>query len=388
MTERGNEFAGYRAREFAWSGQRVYLNAASFGPLPDRSKHAIDAFNARRWDAAMTDEDFILPQTRSRAAAAALIGAESNEIALTPNTNIGINIAATAAFQAGDDRRVILISDREFPANVYPWLALARQDFSVEIIPTDDAGFPREDEMLERIEEGDVAAVSVSFVQYSNGFRADTETLGTACRRNGTLFVVDAIQGVGAVPIDVRASAIDILACGGQKWLCSPWGSGFTYVRRDLITEFEPLLPGWISFEATQDFTRLTDYRYDMLEDARRFEIGSLAFQDFVGFHNSVELLLEIGVDRIFEHIRTLEDRLIGWAEARSIEVVSSLDDERRSGILCLQPPDVENVFGRLMAADVRCAYREGAIRFAPHWYNTMEEIERVIEVLDGAYVK
>jgi cysteine desulfurase / selenocysteine lyase len=385
MTE-GTALAGYRAQEFAWSANRVYLNAASFGPLPARSRRAIDAFNARRSDASLTDSDLVAPQAASRAAAARLIGAQPEEIALTPNTNAGINIAATAAFQSSDDRRVILISDREFPANVYPWLALARQDFSVEIIPTDESGFPREAEMLARIEDGDVAAVSVSLVQYANGFRADTRAIGAACRAHDTLFVVDAIQGLGAVPLDVESSSIDILACGGQKWLCSPWGSGFTYVRRELITEFEPLLPGWISFEATQDFTQLADYRYDMLEDARRFELGSLAIQDLVGFHNSVELLLEIGVDVVWRHIRELQDRLIAWARSRGVTVTSNIDDARRSGILCMRPQDPEAVFGALGNADVRCAYREGAIRFAPHWYNTMEEIERVIEILESAY--
>lgn len=386
MTERGSALAAHRAREFAWPERRVYLNAASFGPLPGRSRRAIDAFNARRSDATLTDPDLVAPQTASRAAAARLIGAHPDEIALTPNTNAGINIAATAAFQSGDDRRVILISDREFPANVYPWLALARQDFEVEIVPTDESGFPREEEMLTRIRHGDVAAASVSFVQYSNGYRADTEALGAACRANGTLFVVDAIQGLGAVPLDVESSSIDILACGGQKWLCSPWGSGFTYVRRELITEFEPLLPGWISFEATQDFTQLTNYRYDMLEDARRFEIGSLPIQDLVGFHHSVELLLEIGVDAVWQQVRHLQDRLIAWAASRGVPVTSNIADARRSGILCMRPPEPEAMFRTLGNADVRCAYREGAIRFAPHWYNTREEIERVIEILESAY--
>jgi cysteine desulfurase/selenocysteine lyase len=388
MTEHGNVLAGFRAREFEWMGRRVFLNAASFGPLPGCARSAVDAFNQRRWNAALTDADLFTPAGASRAAAATLVGARAEEIALTPNTNLGINIAATAAFQFGDDRRVILISDREFPANVYPWLALARQDFSVEMIPTDANGFPREEEMLARIEEGDVAAVSVSFVQYSNGYRADLDTIGEACRRNGTLFVVDAIQGLGAVPLDVTKSSIDILACGAQKWLCSPWGTGFTYIRSELIPEFEPLLPGWMSFESTQDFTRLTDYHYDMLGDARRFETGTLAFQDFVGFHKSVELLLEIGGDAIWQHIRELTGALITWAQSREVKLVSSIEEERRSGIVCIRPTEPDRVMKMLSEAEVQCAYREGAIRLAPHWYNTTDEIERVIEVLDRAYAK
>lgn len=388
MTEYGSVLAGFRAREFEWTGRRVFLNAASFGPLPGCARSAVHAFNQRRWNAGLTDADLFTPADASRVAAAKLIGAQPEEIALTPNTNIGINIAATAAFQFGDDRRVVLIADREFPANVYPWLALARQDFHVEIIPTDTNGFPREEAMLARVEAGNVAAVSVSFVQYSNGYRADLERIGEACRRNGTLFVVDAIQGLGALPLDVTTSSIDILACGAQKWLCSPWGTGFTYIRNELIREFEPLLPGWTSFEATQDFTRLTDYRYDMLEDARRFETGTLAFQDFLGFHKSVELLLEIGGAAIWQHIRTLTDALIVWAQSREVAIVSSTEDARRSGILCIRPAEPERTMKMLSEAEVQCAYREGAIRLAPHWYNTMDEIERVIEVLDRANVK
>jgi cysteine desulfurase / selenocysteine lyase len=383
VSDHGNAFADHRAREFSWSAPHVYLNAASFGPIPARTKRALDQFNQRRWQLELGDPDLVAPLIASREAAARLINATAAEIALTPNTNVAINIAATAVFHTGDERRVILVSDREFPANVYPWLALARQDFDVELVPTDARGFPDEAAMLERIEQGDVAAASVSFVQFASGFRADLAALGAACKRHGTLFVVDAIQGVGAVPLDVRACNIDLLACGGQKWLCSPWGSGFAYIRSDLITQFEPMLPGWLAFEATQDFTRLTDYRYDMLEDARRFETGSLGFQDYVGFQTSVELQLELGIDAIWQHIRALQDKLIEGARSRDVEIVSDVSDERRSGILCIRPRAPEAVFKRLSASGVRCAFRENAIRLAPHWYSTSEDIDAVLVVLD-----
>lgn len=383
MSQSGNAFADHRAREFSWAESRVYLNAASFGPIPDRTRQALDAFNRRRWQLELGDPDLVAPLAASRVAAARLINADPAEIALTPNTNVALNIAATAVFHTGDERRLILVSDREFPANVYPWLALARQEFAVELVPTDARGFPDEAAMLERVERGDVAAISVSFVQFANGFRADLAALGAACRRHGTLFVVDAIQGLGAVPLDVRACGVDVLACGGQKWLCSPWGSGFAFVRRDLITQFEPLLPGWLAFDATQDFTRLCDYRYEMLDDARRFETGSLGFQDFVGFQTSVELLLDLGIDAIWQHIRELQDVLIEGARDRGVAVVSDLSPDRRSGIVCIRPREASAVFQRLTAEGVRCAFREDAIRLAPHWYNTREEIERVLGVLE-----
>jgi selenocysteine lyase/cysteine desulfurase len=383
-----DNLAAARAREFAWSDGRVYLNAASFGPLPERSRSAIELFHRRRWQCDLSDADLVAPLIAARAAAARLIGATAAEIALTPNTNLGINIAATAALGLGGSRRVIVIHDREFPANVYAWLALERQGFRVEIVPPDASGLPREDELLTRIEAGDVAAVSVSFVQFASGHRADITAIGKACRRNGTLYVIDAIQGLGAVPLDVSACYADILACGGQKWLCSPWGSGFTFIRRELITQFEPLLPGWLSFEATQDFTQLLQYRYDLLSDARRFETGSLGFQDYLGLQLGIELLLELDVDRIWQHIRALQQPLIEWAQQRGVPIVSALAEERRSGILCLRPGNAEHIHQALEHALVRCALRESSIRISPHWYNTVEDIERVVNVLDQSMVE
>src|SRR4051812_695381 len=205
------------------SGDGAYLNAASYGPLPGRARDAIADFHDRRVAATLTDDDLQAPLIASRAAAARLVNAHTDEIALIPNTNVGINIAAVAVTQLGRGRTVLIL-DREFPANVYPWLALKQRGVGVEMIPADPLGFPQEDLLLERIARGDVGAVSISFVQFSNGFRANLQAIGSACRAHDALFVIDAIQGVGAVPLDVQACHADILACGAQKWLCSPWG--------------------------------------------------------------------------------------------------------------------------------------------------------------------
>jgi selenocysteine lyase/cysteine desulfurase len=194
---------------------------------------------------------------------------------------------------------------------------------------------------------------------------------------------VDAIQGLGAVPLDVRDTPIDILACGAQKWLCSPWGSGFTYVRSDLITTFDPAFPGWLAFKASTDFTNLLNYEYEFVDDARRFETGSLAFQDQLGMSLSIDLLLELGVDKIWQHLRALQQDIIEWAGSRAVEIVSDLTTSRRSGILCIRPRDPAAVHRALLAAGVACAFRENSIRLAPHWYNTPAEIARVIEIMD-----
>src|SRR5258705_281416 len=151
----------------------------------------------------------------------------------------------TAPLRPGD---VVLVSDREFPANVYPWLRLRETGIDVELVPTVESGWPDEARLLERLEDPWVRALAVSLVQFSNGYRVDLAALSAATRRTGAYLVVDAIQAVGQLPVDLRETPVDILACGGQKWLLSPWGSGFVYVRRDLIRELRPPVTGWMAF--------------------------------------------------------------------------------------------------------------------------------------------
>src|SRR5262249_7885773 len=144
-------------------------------------------------------------------------------------------------------------------------------------------------------------------------------TLSAVARSTATYLVIDAIQGIGQVPFDVKATPVDVLACGAQKWLLSPWGSGFMYVRRELIERLEPPFAGWTAFEGTDDYTRLTDYRGDWRKDARRFELITLPFQDFYGMNGSVELLLELGIDSIQSHLRQIAEPIIQWAGRRGV---------------------------------------------------------------------
>src|SRR5207245_3632098 len=144
-----------------------------------------------------------------------------------------------------------------------------------------------------------------------------------ACRANGTFLVVDGIQGIGNSVLDVRETPIDILACGGQKWLLSPWGSGFVYVRKELIEQLEPTITGWMAFEGTDDFSRLTEYNPTFRSDARRFEMITLPYQDFVGMTASLGLLLELGIADIAQYAGVLPEPVLRWADETGAGVVS-----------------------------------------------------------------
>jgi cysteine desulfurase / selenocysteine lyase len=377
----GYDVAELRRAEFPWAQDTTYLNHASVGPLPERTRLTLEEFNRKR--AApfqLPDRDLMTTMSNSRRLAAELIGATAEEIALSINTGFGLSLAARALpLRAGD---IVLASDKEFPANVYPWMLLKDLGVTLELAPTTAEGWPDEEHLLERLRDPRVRVLAVSLVQFSNGYTVDLARLSAATRASGTYLVVDGIQGVGQVPVNVRETPVDLLACGAQKWLLSPWGSGFVYVRQELIRELQPSVTGWMAFEGTDDFSRLTQYNDTLRGDARRFELITLPYQDFAGMNASLALLLDLSVECIAEHVRSLHRPVLNWA-ARSGARVSSPTDARGSGILCVAPNNVGESFRALKAAHIVCSLREGAIRLSPHAYNTQEEMERVADILE-----
>ena len=372
-----------RRTEFPWTAETTYLNNASIGPLPERTRRVLDDFSAMR------TAPHLLPDTslmgglaEARAAVSRLLNADVDEVALATNTSYGLNVAALSLpLEAGE---TVVVSDKEFPANVYPWLMLRERGVGVELVPTTPQGWPNEDFLLERLRDPSVRVLSVSFVQFSNGYRADLARLGEACQANGTYLVVDAIQGLGQCPLDVREMPIDMLACGAQKWLLSPWGSGFLYVRRELVSDLSPRVAGWLAFQGTDDFTRLTDYDSTFRSDARRFELATLPFQDLVGMTESIGLLLDVGIEQIHTYLKQVRRPLLDAADAGILELASPVDPLHESSIVCVRTPQVEESYNALKRAGVVCVMREGSIRLSPHVYNTVEEIERVVDILGG----
>ena len=313
-----------RRTEFPWTarGDRVYLNHASTGPLPARAVRALSEWSVMRAEPwRITDEMEFGVMNRARELAAQLIGATAGEIVLTTNTSHAINIAARCLpLRSGD---VVLSSDREFPANVYPWMALARDGVVYERIPCTATGLPDETRILQALDRPRVKVLTLSWVSFATGYTVDLERIGRACRERDIYFVVDAIQGVGARPLDARACGIDVLACGGQKWLLSPWGTGFAYVRRELAQELEPREVGWLAVRDSYDFNRLVDYDLSWYDDARRFEVGTLPYQDLAAFCASVDLLLEVGVACIATHVSTLVEAMLTSLRAAGANVIT-----------------------------------------------------------------
>ena len=372
-----------RAREYPWMANdpAVYLNAASTGPFP---QSAVDAAN--EWSALRAAPHriplakMLEAASTARANFAALIGADATEIALMPNTTYGLNLAARALpMRPG----VILTFDGEFPSCVYPFQALGNRGISLELVPRRD-GLPDEDALVAAIGRSDVVAVVVSWVQFATGFVADLARIGAACKANDVFFVVDGIQGCGIRPIDVHALGIDVFASGAQKWQLSPWGTGFVYVRSDLIQALTPSDVGWACMKSSTDYGRLTDYEFDLFDDARRFEVVTLAYHDFAVANASTTMLLGLGVSAIADHIEILADRIVDWATAAGgVTLITPTDPARRAGVVAFTMSNADRAAADLRDAQVSHVVREGYIRLAPHCYNTAAEIDRVVALLD-----
>jgi selenocysteine lyase/cysteine desulfurase len=369
-----------RREEFPWAaaGEAVYLDAASTGPLPERTLRAQAEFTRKRaapFRLSHEEQFAVLDAARERAAA--LIGAEESSVALAANTGAGINLAAWGLpLGAGD---VVVVPDLEFPANMYPWMAAARsRGFTLRRVPAGD-GLLDADAVLSALGEPAVRVLALSWVGFSTGVVADLDRLAAECDARRIWLVVDGIQGVGVLPLDVRRTRVAMLACGAQKWLLSPWGSGFTYVRPDVVGVLDPQPVSWMAVRGSDDFSALVDYRLEWRDGARRFEQITVPFQDFAGMAASLGLLLELGVPEIATHVAALTGALADGAQRLGVPVVTPAP---RAGIVTLRPRNAAATGAKLRDAGVIHSVREGTIRLAPHCYSTSAEIATVLDVL------
>ncbi len=373
-----------RAREFPWAarGDRIYLDHAATGPLPQRARDVQAEANLNRaelWRVGF--EYFWDGVVKGREHAARLLNATPDEIAITTNTSQGVNLAARALpFRAGD---VVISSAGEFPANIYPWMGLEKaKGVFLELVPMRHR-LPDEDAIIAALDRPNVRALTVSWVSFASGARLDLQRLGEACRARDIWFVVDAIQGLGPAAIDVKACHIDILATGAQKWLLSPWGTGFAYVHRDLIQELDPPAVGWLSMPASADFTRFLDYDYAFYPDARKFEVFTAPMHDLKAMAASLSLFLELGPAAIEAHVASLADHVVQWcAGRRDVTLITPPERSRRAGLLSIAVDDLAAASARLATAGVSHTVREGGIRLSPHLYNTIGELDIALAAL------
>lgn len=367
----------YRA-EFPVTNNFIYLDHAAVSPLSNRVKDAVNEFLGEATESAYFGYSRWMGRVGEiRATCAELIGSEVDEVAFVKNTSHGISLVAQGLdWREGDN---VIVFEKEFPSNIYPWLNLEKRGVSVKFIPS--SGNIIDLDNVERMIDSKTRLLSISSVQFSNGFRINLERLSGLCQSKKVLLFVDAIQSLGIVPMNVRGMGIDFLACDGHKWLLAPEGTGIFYCRRGLVEMIQPCLIGWKSVVNENDYDRI-DFR--LKTNSLKFEEGSLNVIGIRALGAAVDLLLEAGIDRISERILDLGDLIVDQSDKRGFEVRSPRDREHRAGINSITGDfDPIAVKDKLRALGILVNVRGGAIRVAPHFYNTEDEILRFFSELD-----
>jgi selenocysteine lyase/cysteine desulfurase len=365
-----------------------FYNHAGVCPLPRVAADAFRRYAAEAAAGAYLETSWYRDVESLRTAAAKLMNAAREEIALVKNTSEGLaTIANGIEWQAGDR---IATTAVEYPANVYPWMDVARR-FGVELVmlpeETNEDGAKRVplQSILDAAAHPRTRLVTLSHVEFASGQRHDLAAIGRFCRERGKLFCVDAIQTLGVLPVDVVAMNVDYLSADGHKWLLGPEGAGVMYCRRELLPQTRPLLVGWMNVINAEQYG---DYDFILKPTAAKFECGSWNVPGFLALKASVELLASLGVEAIAERIKLLTDRLIAGLRAKGYAILSPRNPDEWSGIVSFatQAHDHGTIFRTLRKEHrIEIALREGRLRASPHFYNTEAQIDRLIDRLPPA---
>lgn len=375
LTEESIEY--YR-KEFPVTKNYIYLDHAGVAPISLRVKSAVEGFLKEASEAGIFKyQDWMDRLSVVRTNCAKLVGGEAEEVAFVKNTSHGLSIIAEGLdWKEGDN---VIFFEREFPSNVYPWLNLRRKGVEIREIPSRGDSILVED--IERLMDLRTRLLTMSSVQFSNGFRIDLKSVGELCADKNVLFCVDAIQSLGVVPMDVRDFKVDFLSADGHKWLLAPEGTGIFYCRKELAEKINPPLVGWKSIVNESDYDRI-DFR--LKENTLRFEEGSLNVMGILALGASIELLMEVGIERIEGRVLELGDIIIREAEKRDFVVRTPRSRKGRAGIVSFSGNfDPLTLKDKLKSLDVVVNVRGGALRVSPHFYNTEEEISRLFDSID-----
>ncbi|MEX0822215.1 MAG: aminotransferase class V-fold PLP-dependent enzyme [Rhodothermales bacterium] len=352
----------------------TYLNHAATAPLSTPVVAAIRRYVEERHETNV--ENFgafqdVVGAARQRIAR--LIGTTVDRVEFAPNTSYALNVLARGLDWRRGDR--VAVPGCEFPANVYPFLNLGHLGVEVDFIPHDRGVITMKD--IERALRPATRLLAISWVQYLSGYRMDLQEVGELCRRKGVLFCVDAIQGLGALQLDVEKAGIDFLACGGHKWLMATQGIGFLYVTKGLQERIRPAA-GWL--HGPVDWDRLDDYELRFHPDASRYRLGTMNHIGVAALEASLGLYEAAGpawCERsVLERAAELADGLSDIGLIR----YGSPEAEHASGIVSVEHERVEELYAYLSARDVEVAVRQQKLRFSPTYYNSTDEVSRALE--------
>lgn len=367
--------------EFPINPPCVHLNHAGLSPWPRRTAELIHAFvkdchqdGLQRWP---EWENHI---QKAREAVATMLAVTPAAIAFTKNTSEAVSLIAYGLdWSPGDN---IIVGRQEFPANRLPWESL-QQSFGVDIHWVDyNADSCIEEALLARINRR-TRLLTVSSIHYENGYRMDLHTLGAACRQNDVLFCVDAIQSLGATPLDAESCGIDFVCAGSHKWLLAPEGVGILYCRPEVMLKLKLNQYGWHMTSTPDHYNNM---HWQLATDAQRFECGTMNTLGLCALDASLSLLLEVGIKNSARLIEGKVNYLLHGINQEHYEIMTPLAATQRGGILTFRHRHQDNrrLYSHLRAHGVRCVMRAGGIRLSPHFYNRQQGLDQVLSYLES----
>ncbi len=356
---------------------KIWMNHAAVSPLSLRVSDAVARYLQR---CAVEEIDTYVSSlpiaAKTKQNLATMIGTTADRIAFVGNTSDGLNVLAAGLEWHTGDR--IILNDSEFPSNIVPFINLRRHGVEIDFLETRSGEITAE--RIEQLITPRTRLLSLSFVQFLTGFRADLDAIGRVCKKHGIIFCVDAIQGLGASPLSVRSANIDFLSCGAPKWLMGLMGIGFIYVSEELQQHIHQAYAGWTSNK--NFFGDFFNYRIAFDETARRYENGTQNYAGIVALCESTATLLEVGIAHIQEHLLRMTELVIAAVDDAGFEVVTPRDHSKRAGIVTFKCPHAGQLFDTLAKENIIVSLREGMIRVSPHFYNSPDEAAALHSVL------
>lgn len=360
--------------QFPITRKKAFMNHAAQSPLP---KPVVDIIRKYMDEYSRLGTTSIQCKDWGKSQFGKLIGARTEEIALITNTSEGMNLTANVLSYPRGSK--IVTTDLEYPSVVFPWL---RNSLGVKVHYVKNVSGKVSLDDMEKAVDDKTVAVAISHVEYANGFRHNLRVLSEIAHEHGAYLIVDAIQSVGTMPIDVKRDDVDFLASSCYKWLLSPSGAAYLYVKDELIEKLEPPSTGWAS--VNQEMFETADF-YDiwnmkLSKTASRFEVGSPAEISHIGAQAAMKLLWDCGLENIKKRIIKLTDHLIASVQSLGLELQTPEEKQCRSGIVNFKISEPKKVVEKLKRKGVVVSARAKGIRVSPHFYNTEEEIDKLVE--------
>jgi cysteine desulfurase/selenocysteine lyase len=364
---------------------KSWINASSIGAMPrvayDAAKEVIK-WNTKPY--AINETVFTEVPQNLKVILGQLIGAHPKEIILGNSASYGVHLWANGIpLKKGDE---VLLIKGDFPASILPWIYLRKRGIRVrEITPKE--GFLQPSDLSDNITNS-TRILCATWVDSFTGYRLNAQAIGSICKRQNVMFLLNVTQGLGAIPFDVSKVPVDGITCTGYKWLCGPYATGFVWMKLGHINKLEYNQAYWIPMQGDREMDNIREYQILTNLGAAQYDVfGTANLFNFIPWTESIKLLLHHGIANIARYNQNLVSQFIAGLDSRKYDIQSPLEGDERTAIILVShknPDQNKAIFKRLQQKNVFISFREGLLRFSPHLYNTSADIEKSLDILNS----